>query len=58
MIKTSKRQLTKEQALEIFHRTDKSLQVLADEFNIPKNNICFIKQKKTYRWIHNNDAID
>jgi len=52
MIKSSKRRLTKEQALEIFHRTDKSLQGLADEFNIPKNNIWFIKQKKTYRWIH------
>ena len=52
MIKTSRRQLTKEQALEIFHRTDKSLQGLAEEFNIPKNNIWFIKQKKTYRWIH------
>ena len=52
MIKTSKRQLTKEQALEIFYRTDKSLQGLADEFNISKNNIWFIKKKKTYRWIH------
>jgi len=52
MIKSSKRRLTKEQALEIYHRTDKSLQGLADEFNIPKNNIWFIKQKRTYRWIH------
>ena len=47
-----KRQLTKEQALEIFYRTDKSLQGLAEEYNIPKNNIWFIKQKRTYKWIH------
>lgn len=47
-----KRQLTKETALEIFNRTDKSLQGLAEEYNIPKNNIWFIKQKKTYKWIH------
>jgi hypothetical protein len=48
-----KRQLTKEQALEIYNRVDKSLQGLAEEYNIPKNNIWFIKQKKTYKWIHN-----
>jgi len=47
-----KRRLTKEQALEIFYRTDKSLQGLAEEYNIPKNNIWFIKQKRTYKWIH------
>ena len=52
MIKSSKRLLTKEQALEIFYRTDKSLQGLAEEYKIPKNNIWFIKQKKTYKWIH------
>jgi recombinational DNA repair protein (RecF pathway) len=46
------RRLTKEQALEIYHRTDKSLQGLAEEYNIPKNNIWFIKKKKTYKWIH------
>jgi hypothetical protein len=47
-----KRQLDKQTALEIFHRTDKSLQGLAEEYNIAKNNIWFIKQKKTYKWIH------
>lgn len=47
-----KRFLDKETALQIFHRTDKSLQGLAEEYGIPKNNIWFIKQKKTYKWIH------
>ena len=46
------RLLTKEQALEIYYRTDKSLQGLAEEYSIPKNNIWFIKKKKTYKWIH------
>ena len=53
-----KRLLSKETALEIYNRKDKSLQGLADEFKIPKNNIWSIKQKRTYKWIHNNDAID
>jgi hypothetical protein len=47
------RKFTKEQALEIYNRTDKSLQGLADEYNADKNSIWFIKKKKTYKWIHN-----
>jgi hypothetical protein len=47
-----KRKITKEQALEIFNRTDKSLQGLADEYSVNKNAIWFIKQKKTFKWIH------
>lgn len=47
-----KRSLDKATALEIFNRTDKSLQGLAEEYKLPKNNIWFIKQKKTYKWIH------
>jgi hypothetical protein len=47
-----KRLLDKATALEIFNRTDKSLQGLAEEYKIPKNNVWFIKQKKTYKWIH------
>jgi len=52
MINSKKRQFTKEQALEIFGRTDKSLADLAIEFNTSKNNIWNIKQKNTYKWIH------
>lgn len=48
-----KRQFTKQTALEIYARTDKSLQGLADEFNTSKNVVWFIKAKKTYKWIHN-----
>jgi hypothetical protein len=47
-----KRTLDKKTALEIYHRNDKSLQGLAEEYHLPKNNIWFIKQKKTYKWIH------
>jgi hypothetical protein len=47
-----KRMLDKKTALEIYYRTDKSLQGLAEEYNIPKNNIWFIKKNKTYKWIH------
>jgi hypothetical protein len=47
-----KREFSKDQALAIYNRTDKSLQGLADEFNTTKNSIWFIKQKKTYKWIH------
>jgi hypothetical protein len=47
-----KRLLDKQTALEIYNRTDKSLQGLAEEYNLQKNNIWFIKQKKTYKWIH------
>lgn len=47
-----KRSLDKATALEIFNRTDKSLQGLAEEYKLTKNSIWFIKQKKTYKWIH------
>ena len=46
------RKFTKEQALEIYYRTDKSLQELADEYGADKNSIWFIKQKRSYKWIH------
>jgi hypothetical protein len=48
-----KRALTKEKALEIFYRNDKSLQDLASEYNVTKNTVWFLKQKKSYKWIHN-----
>lgn len=47
-----KREFTKQVALEIYNRTDKSLQNLADEYNTTKNAIWFIKTKRTYKWIH------
>lgn len=47
-----KRILDKKTALEIYYRSDKSLQGLAEEYNLTKNAIWFIKQKKTYKWIH------
>jgi predicted nucleic acid-binding Zn ribbon protein len=47
-----KRALSKEKALEIFYRSDKSLKELADEYNITKNTVWFLKQKKSYKWIH------
>lgn len=46
------RALTKEKALEIFYRNDKSLQDLAEEYNVSKNTVWFLKQKKSYKWIH------
>ena len=48
-----KREFTKHVALEIFNRTDKSLQKLAEEYKTTKNVIWFIKTKRTYKWIHN-----
>jgi hypothetical protein len=48
-----KRALSKEKALEIFYRNDKSLQDLASEYNVTKNTVWFLKQKKSYKWIHN-----
>lgn len=48
-----KRKFTKQVALEIYSRSDKSLQKLADEYNTTKNVIWFIKTKRTYKWIHN-----
>ena len=47
-----KREFTKQVALEIYHRNDKSLQKLADEYKTTKNAIWFIKTKRTYKWIH------
>ncbi len=49
------RKLTKEQALYIYYDGNKSLQELANEFNLNKNAIWFIKQKKTYKWIHEHE---
>jgi hypothetical protein len=46
------RSFTKEEALDIFNRTDKSLQGIADEYKTSKNTIWFIKQRKSYKWIH------
>lgn len=46
------RLFSKEVALEIYNRNDKSLQQLANEFNTTKNVIWFIKTKRTYKWIH------
>ena len=47
-----KREFSKQVALEIFSRADKSLQQLAEEYNTTKNAIWFIKTKRTYKWIH------
>lgn len=47
-----KREFTKQVALEIYSRNDKSLQKLADEYKTTKNVIWFIKTKRTYKWIH------
>jgi hypothetical protein len=47
------RALSKETALELFYRNDKSLQDLANEYNVTKNTVWFLKQKKSYKWIHN-----
>ena len=47
-----KREFTKQVALEIYNRNDKSLQKLADEYKTTKNVIWFIKTKRTYKWIH------
>jgi len=47
-----KRSLSKEQALDIFQRANCSLQELAEEYHITKNAVWFIKQKRTYKWIH------
>jgi hypothetical protein len=47
-----KREFTKEVALEVYNRKDKSLQQLAEEYNTTKNAIWFLKTKRTYKWIH------
>lgn len=46
-----KRRFTKEEALAIFI-DQRSTQLIANEYNITKNAIWFIKTKKTYKWIH------
>jgi hypothetical protein len=48
-----KREFTKQVALEIYNRNDKSLQQLAKEYKTTKNVVWFIKTKRTYKWIHN-----
>lgn len=48
-----KREFSKQVAMEIYNRTDKSLQKLAEEYNTTKNVVWFIKSKRTYKWIHN-----
>lgn len=48
----SDRMFSKEQALFIFSRTDKSLAGIAEEYGVNKNTVWFIKQKRTYKWIH------
>ena len=47
-----KRKFTKQVALEIYNRNDKSMQKLADEYKTTKNVVWFIKTKRTYKWIH------
>lgn len=47
-----KREFTKQVALEIYARTDKSLQQLAEEYGTTKNVVWFIRTKRTYKWIH------
>ena len=47
-----KREFSRQTALEIYNRTDKSLEKLANEYNTTKNVIWFIKTKRTYKWIH------
>lgn len=47
-----KREFTKQVALEIYNRNDKSLQKLADEYKTTKNAVWLIKTKRSYKWIH------
>lgn len=47
-----KRILSKEQALDIFQNNNCSLQELAGKYHVTKNTVWFIKQKRTYKWIH------
>ena len=47
-----KRKLSKDDALAVFNRTGKSLSKIAAEFGVNKNDVWLIKQKKTYKWIH------
>ena len=52
-IENFKRKFSKQIALEIYNRNDKSLQQLAEDYNTTKNVVWFIKTKRTYKWIHN-----
>lgn len=52
-----KRRFSKDEALKIFN-SEKSLQLLANEYNTTKNSIWFIKTKRSYKWIHSNVPID
>jgi hypothetical protein len=54
---TIQRKLTKEQALYIFYAENKTLTELSKEFNVHKSTIWFIKQRKRYDWIHENNDI-
>ena len=47
-----KRTFSKEEALSIYNNQVESLQQIADRYNVNKNSIWFIKQKKSYKWIH------
>lgn len=53
--KEEKLKLTKEQALYVYYEENKSHSELAKEFNLTKAMINFIKNKKTYKWIHDNN---
>lgn len=48
--------LTKEEALYIYYEENKSHNELAKEFNLKKTMIHFIKNKKTYKWIHDENS--
>jgi very-short-patch-repair endonuclease len=46
------REFTKEQVLQIYNDDSVSLSSLALKYGTTKGNIWFIKQKKTYKWVH------
>lgn len=46
------REFTKEQVLKIYNDDSGSLTKLAEKYGTTKGNIWFIKQKKTYKWVH------
>ncbi len=45
------REFSKDVALKIYNDKD-SLQKIANKYNVTKNTIWFIKNKSTYKWIH------
>lgn len=45
------RVFTKYEALQIYNDSD-TLQKIANKYNVTKNTIWFIKNKSTYKWIH------